>query len=68
MGPNPNGPRSVSCDRAMIDTLVFSGSVGFLGPTLGPIAIDKKLGLTLGESRPEVLGSSVSKAIWLEGL
>ncbi len=27
-GPNPNGPRgSVSCDRAMIDTQVFSGSV-----------------------------------------
>ena len=24
MGPNPNGPRSVSCDRAMIDTLMAS--------------------------------------------
>ena len=27
MGPNPNGPRSVSCDRAMKDTQIFLGSV-----------------------------------------
>ena len=37
MGPNPNGPSSVSCETELLDTQVFSGSVksgsclGFLG-------------------------------------
>ena len=32
MGPNPNGPRSVNCDRAMIDTQGFFGVRSFVGP------------------------------------
>ena len=27
MGPNPNGPGSVSCDSSLLDTQAFSGSV-----------------------------------------
>ena len=27
MGPNPNGPRSVSCETELLDTQVVSGSV-----------------------------------------
>ena len=36
MGPNPNGPRSVSYDRAIrYSVFFFSGSVKFVGPTVG---------------------------------
>ena len=34
MGPNPNGPRSVSCDRA-IRYSGFFGVRSFVGPTVG---------------------------------
>ena len=36
MGPNPNGPRSVSCDRA-IKYSGFFGVRSFVGPTVGDV-------------------------------